>query len=180
VQTLVGLWLPILVSSVLVFVASSLIWNVLGAHKWHVRGLPDEAAVRDALSKQTVPPGQYTIPYCPEPAMMKDPAFQERMVKGPIAVIMVRKPGLPNMGSFLGCWFLYLLSVSFAVAFVCGQTLRAGTPYLTVFKVAGVVAFAAYSFAQIPNAIWWGRPWKSAFKVFCRASLFPLIDSSVA
>ena len=54
-QTLVGLWLPILVSSVLVFVASSLIWNVLGAHKWHVRGLPDEAAVRDALSKQSVP-----------------------------------------------------------------------------------------------------------------------------
>jgi hypothetical protein len=66
--------------------------------------------------------------------MMKEPAFQEKMVKGPIAVIMVRKPGLPNMGSFLGCWFLYLLFVSFTVAFVCGQTLRAGTPYLTVSR----------------------------------------------
>lgn len=176
-QTLVGLWLPILVSSVLVFVASSLIWNVLGAHKWHVRGLPDEAAVREALSKQAIAPGQYTIPYCPEPAMMKDPAFQEKMVKGPIAVIMVRKPGLPNMGSFLGCWFLYLLSVSFAVAFVCGQTLRAGTPYLTVFKVAGVVAFAAYSFAQIPNAIWWGRPWKSAFKEVADGAVYALLTA---
>ena len=177
-QTLVGLWLPILVSSVLVFVASSLIWNVLGAHKWHVRGLPDEAAVRDALSKQSVPPGQYTIPYCPEPAMMKEPAFQEKMVKGPIAVIMVRKPGLPNMGSFLGCWFLYLLFVSFAVAYVCGQTLRGGAPFLSVFKIAAVVAFAAYSFAQIPNAIWWGRPWKSAFKEVADGAVYALLTGA--
>ena len=177
-QTLVGLWLPILVSSVLVFVASSLIWNVLGAHKWHVRGLPEEAAVRDALSKQTVPPGQYTIPYCPEPAMMKEPAFQEKMVKGPIAVIMVRKPGLPNMGSFLGCWFLYLLFVSFAVAYVCGQTLPGGAPFLYVFKIAAVVAFAAYSFAQIPNAIWWGRPWKSAFKEVADGAVYALLTGA--
>ena len=42
-DTLTGLWLPIVVSAVLVFVASSLIWNVLGAHKFHIRGLPDEA-----------------------------------------------------------------------------------------------------------------------------------------
>ena len=64
-ETLAGLWLPIVVSSVLVFVASSLIWNVLGAHKWHIRGLPDEAAAREALAKQSIAPGMYTIPYSP-------------------------------------------------------------------------------------------------------------------
>ena len=58
-ETLAGLWLPIVVSSVLVFVASSLIWNVR----------------------------MYSIPYCPDPAMMKDPAFKEKLEKGPVAAL---------------------------------------------------------------------------------------------
>jgi hypothetical protein len=178
VHTLAGLWLPILVSSVLVFVASSLIWNVLGAHKWHILGLPDEAAARDVLAKQAVAPGMYTIPYSSSPAAMKDPAFQEKLVKGPVAVITVRKAGMPNMASFLGCWFLYLLFVSYATAYVCGLTLRHGAPELLVFKVAGIVAFAGYSFAQIPNAIWWGRPWKSAFKEVADGLVYALLTGA--
>jgi hypothetical protein len=178
VQTLVGLWLPILVSSVLVFVASSLVWNVFGAHKWHIRGLPDEPAAREALAKQAVAPGMYTIPYAAGPAPMKDPAFQEKLAKGPVAVITVRAPGLPNMGSFLGCWFLYLLFVSYAVALACGQSLPRGEEPLLVFKVAGLVAFAGYSFAQIPNAIWWGRPWKSAFKEVADGFVYALLTGA--
>jgi len=75
-------------------------------------------------------------------------------------------------------WFLYLLFVSFAVAYVCGQTLRGGAPFLSVFKIAGVVAFAAYSFAQIPNAIWWGRPWKSAFKEVADGAVYALLTGA--
>jgi len=176
-ETLAGLWLPIVVSAVLVFVASSLIWNVLGAHKFHIKGLPDEAAARETLGKQALGPGMYSIPYCPAPAMMKDPAFQEKLVKGPVAVLTVRKPGMPNMGEFLGAWFVYLLLVSYAVAFVCGQTLHRGAPYLLVFRVAGAVAFAGYSFAQIPNAIWWGRPWKSALKEFADGIVYALLTA---
>ena len=92
-DTLLTLWLPIVVSAVLVFVASSLIWNVLGAHKWHIKGLPDEPAVREALSKQGVAAGMYSIPYCPDPAMMKDPAFKEKLEKGPVAVLVIRDLG---------------------------------------------------------------------------------------
>ncbi len=176
-ETLTGLWLPIVVSAVLVFVASSLIWNVLGAHKWHIRGLPDEAAARETLLKQGVAPGQYAIPYCPDRAMMKDPAFKEKLEKGPVAVLMVRRPGLPNMGAFLGGWFLYLLFVSYVVALVCGQTLSRGTPYGLVFRVAGAVAFAGYSFAHIPNAIWWGRPWKSALKEVADGVVYALLTA---
>jgi hypothetical protein len=177
VDTLVSLWLPILVSSVLVFVASSLVWNVLGAHKWHIKGLPDEGAAAEALAKQAVAPGMYTIPYSSNPAAMKDPAFQEKLVKGPVAVITVRRPGMPNMGGFLGCWFLYLLAVSYLVALVCGQTLHRGDPYMHVFTVALGVAFGAYSFAQIPNAIWWGRPWKSAFKEVADGLLYAALTA---
>lgn len=176
-DTLATLWLPTAVSAVLVFVASSLIWNVLGAHKWHVKGLPDEGAAREALSKQGVAPGQYSIPYSPGPAAMKDPAFKEKLETGPVAVLVVRKPGLPNMGQFLGAWFAYLLLVSYLVALVCGQTLHRGAPYLLVFRVAGAVAFAAYSFGQIPNAIWWGRPWRSALKEFADGAVYALLTA---
>jgi hypothetical protein len=129
--------MPIVASAVLVFVASSLIWNVLGAHKWHVKGLPDEAGAREAIGKQGLAAGQYAIPYSAGPAAMKDPAFKEKLEKGPVAVLVIRKPGLPNMAEFLGAWFAYLLFVSYVVAFVCGQTLARGTPYMLVFRVAG-------------------------------------------
>ena len=176
-ETLVGLWMPILVSSVLVFIASSLVWTVLGAHKWHIRGLPDEAGAREALAKQGVGPGMYTIPYSSSQAAMKDPAYQEKLAKGPVAVITVREPGVPNMGKFLGSWFLYVLFVSYTVAFVCGQTLGRGTPYMVVFKVAGAVALAGHSYAQIPAAIWWGRPWKSALKEFADGILYAALTA---
>jgi hypothetical protein len=177
-ETLAGLWQPIVLSAVLVFVASSLVWNVLGAHKWHIKGLPDEAGAREALGRQGLSPGQYAIPYAAGPGAMKDPAFVEKLEKGPVAVLAVRRPGRPNMGQFLPAWFAYLLCVSALVAFVCGQTLHRGTEYLHVFGVAGAVAVAAYSLGQIPNAIWWGRPWKSVWKEFADGLVYGLLTAS--
>jgi hypothetical protein len=174
VETLTGLWLPIVVSAVLVFVASSLIWTVLGADKWHVRRLADEEAVREALLKQGVAPGMYIVPYATE-RERKEPAVKEKLEKGPVAVLTVRKPGLPNMASFLGGWFVFLLVVSYVVALVCGQTLARGTTFGLVFRVAAAVAFAGYSLGQVPNAIWWGRPWKSALKEVADGIVYALL-----
>ncbi len=176
-ETLTGLWLPIVVSAVLVFVASSLIWMVLGADKWHVRGLADENAVREVLLKQGVAPGMYTIPYGTERAR-KEAGFREKLEKGPVAVLTVRRPGPPNMGAFLGGWFLYLLLVSYVVALVCGHSLARGTPFVRVFRVAGAVAFAAYSLGHIPNAIWWGRPWRSALKEVGDGIVYALLTAA--
>ena len=177
-ETLIGLWLPIVVSAVLVFVASSIIWMVLGADKWHVRGLADEEAVREVLLEQGVAPGLYSIPYGTEHAR-KEAAWREKVEKGPVAVLTVRRAGLPNMGAFLGGWFLYLLLVSYLVALVCGHTLARGTPFMRIFRVAGAVAFAAYSLGQIPNAIWWGRPWRSALKEVGDGIVYALLTGVV-
>jgi hypothetical protein len=177
VETLIGLWLPIVVSAVLVFVASSLIWMVLGADKWHVRRLADEDAVREVLLKQSVAAGMYSIPYGTERSR-KEAAFREKLEKGPVAVLTVRRPGLPNMGAFLGGWFLYLLLVSYVVALVCGHAFARGTPFMRVFRVAGAVAFAAYSLGNIPNAIWWGRPWRSALKEVGDGVVYALLTAA--
>lgn len=176
-ETLSGLWMPILLSAVLVFLASSVIWNVLAAHKWHIKALPDEPAALEALGKQGLAPGQYSFPYMADPKAMKEPAFQEKLKKGPVGLLIVRAPGPIHMGKFLGQWFVYLLLVSYLVALVCGHTLHAGDPYMRVFRIAGVVAFAAYSMGTIPNAIWWGRPWKSAFKELVDGIVYALLTA---
>jgi hypothetical protein len=176
-ETLSGLWMPILLSAVLVFIASSVIWNVLGAEKWHVTSLPDEAGAMEALGKQGLAPGQYSFPHVADHKAMKQPAFQEKLKQGPVGLLILRAPGPINMATFLAQWFVYLLLVSYLVALVCGHTLHAGAAYMRVFRIAGIVAFAAYSMGSIPNAIWWGRPWKSALKEFVDGIVYALLTA---
>jgi hypothetical protein len=57
-----ALWLPILLSAVLVFVASSLIHMASPWHKSDYPKLPNEQKVMDALRPLAMPPGEYMIP----------------------------------------------------------------------------------------------------------------------
>jgi hypothetical protein len=61
-MTLIDLWLPILVSAVLVFLASAIIWTVFKWHNSDYRQTDDEAGVRKTLSGSQ--PGFYVVPYC--------------------------------------------------------------------------------------------------------------------
>jgi hypothetical protein len=152
------LWLPILVATVLVFVASSLVWMVLPHHKSDTRRLPDEAAAVDVLGKQGLKPGLYRFPWAGSMAETKDPAFVEKLKKGPVGLLTVMPSGGFNMGRSLGLWAVYLVVVGVFVAYVTGRHLEPGAHYLAVFRLAGTVAFLAYSGAQLPTSIWWGRP----------------------
>jgi hypothetical protein len=159
-----SLVVPILLSSVLVFVASSLLWMVLQFHRDDYRGLPDEASVAEALRRQGAPPGQYMIPYCADPKMMKDPEFVKRRDQGPLAVLNLAKPGPISMGKSLAQWFVFTVVVSTFVAYLASRTLPAGTDYLQVFRVVGTAAILAYSAAVVPSGIWFFRPWKVVWK----------------
>jgi hypothetical protein len=46
-----------------------------------------------------------------------------------------------------------------------------------VAGVAGATAFAAYSLGQVPNAIWWGRPWKGALKEVADGIVYALLTA---
>ena len=73
------LWLPILVSTVLVFFASFLMHMVLTYHRSDYRKLPDEDRVLDALRSAGVTPGRtYHFPYCTHKEM-KSPEAQEKL-----------------------------------------------------------------------------------------------------
>jgi hypothetical protein len=154
-----ALWLPIVLSAVIVFVASSIIHMVLPIHKSDYRKLPEEDRVLDALRAAGVTPGaMYHFPYC-TPKEMKSPEAVERFKRGPVGLLTVIPNGPPAMGKYLGQWFLYCLVVGVFVAYLTGRTQPLGTHYLQVFRVAGTTAFLGYSLALIQDAIWKGQTW---------------------
>ena len=59
-----ALWLPILLSSIIVFVVSSIIHMALPWYKNDYPKMPGENKVMDALRPLAIPPGDYMIP-CP-------------------------------------------------------------------------------------------------------------------
>ena len=56
-----ALWLPIILSAVLVFIASAIIHMVLPYHRSDFRRLPNEEKMLDALGAEELPPGNYTF-----------------------------------------------------------------------------------------------------------------------
>jgi len=172
-----SLWLPILVSAALVFVVSSLVWMVLPHHKKDYRGLPDEGAVLEALGDAS--PGMYDFPHMTSMEEMRTPEMQERFAKGPVGFFTVAPRGVPKLGKNLGSWFLFALFVSLIVAYVAGRTLPAGSEYLRVFQITGTVAWAAYGFSHVTEAIWFARPWSLTFKQLLDALLYGLMTAGV-
>ena len=153
-----SLWIPILLSAVVVFVASFLIHMVLGYHRKDFSPMNNEDAVLDALRKVGAGPGEYMIPRAEGPQAMKDPAFQAKMEKGPVAIITVRKPGGFAMGPYLFWWFVYCVVVSVFAAYITGRALGVGVEYIQVFRFVGAVSFIGYVLALWQGAIWYSKP----------------------
>ena len=68
---LTALWLPIVLSAVIVFVASSIMHMVLPYHRGDLRKVPKEDEVMEALRKFNIPPGDYGLPHPGSMAGMK-------------------------------------------------------------------------------------------------------------
>jgi hypothetical protein len=161
---LMSLWLPIVLSAVLVFVASTILHMVLPFHKGDYRKLPSEEAVMEAMRKFNIPPGDYLVPCAGSPKDMNSPAFLEKMTKGPVAMMTIRPNGRPSMAGPLVKWFVYCVVCGVFAAYIAGRALGPGAHYLAVFRFAGCTAFAAYSLALWQDTIWYGRNWATTLK----------------
>lgn len=161
--SLTALWLPIVLSAVIVFIVSSLLHMLLTYHRSDYKRLPDEENVTAALRAANPSRGVYMFPFC-DHKEMKSPETQEKFKRGPVGIVTVMPSGAPNMGKYLGQWFAYCLLVSFFTAYVTGHVLSSGTHYLSVFRVAGTVAFMAYGLGHITDSIWKAQPWSNTIK----------------
>jgi hypothetical protein len=154
---LTSLWAPIVLGAVLVFLVSSIIHTVLPYHRTDFAGLPAEDEVMDALRRFKIPPGDYMMPLAGSPERMRSPEFQEKMKRGPVAIMTMIQTGPPAMGMQLAWWFVYAVVVGLFAGYVASRALPAGAPYMDVFRFTGTVAFAGYSLALWQNTIWYKR-----------------------
>lgn len=161
---LTELWLPILLSSVFVFVASSIIHMAPLWHKNDYPKIPDEDKVRAALGPLGIPPGDYMVPRCASFKDMGTPEFQEKIKQGPVMVVTVMRNEMTPMARNLSLWFVFVVVVSVLAAYIAGRALPHGAHYLTVFRFAGATAFIGYSAALWPASIWYQRAWSFAIK----------------
>jgi hypothetical protein len=158
-EFLTQLWLPIVVSGVLVFNLSALAWTVLPHHKKDFTGLPNADAVQAVMRQHPPAPGAYAVPWVSDMRGMEDPAVKEKMMQGPRAYITVVPNGMPSMGPMLAQSVVFYLVVSLLVAYVSWHALAPGAEYLEVFRIAGATATMSYILATVPDSIWFGRPW---------------------
>ena len=159
-----SLWLPILVSAVIVFIASSIIQMVLPFHKSDYKRLPDEDGVMGALRTSKLQAGDYVFPCPASMKEMKDPAFVEKRTKGPVGMMTITESGPYSMGPSLAQWFLYCVVVGVFAAYISGRALGPGAHYLKVFRFAGATAFIGYSLALWQNTIWYKRAFLTTLK----------------
>jgi len=174
--SLAALWLPIVLSAVLVFIASSVIHMFLGYHNRDYTKLPNEDAVRAAIRSGNPQPAQYIIPHG-SPSEMHSPEMQQKFVEGPVAVLNIKPSGKISMGGNLIQWLVFALVISFMTAYVASRTLAPGTDYLHVFRVVGTVGFLAYGGGQLPAAIWMGKPWSIAIKEVFDSLVYGLLSA---
>jgi hypothetical protein len=172
-----ALWLPILLSSVIVFVLSSLVHMVLPWHKSDYPSLPDEDKVMDALRPLAIPPGDYMMPRPKSRDDLKSPEFAEKMKKGPVMMFTVMPNGAMSMGRNLGLWFVYLLVVGTLSGLVAGSALPVGARYMSVFHMVGLTAFIAYSAALWQMSIWYRRAWSITIKYTIDGLIFALFTA---
>lgn len=172
---IVSLVVPIVLSAIIVFVASSVLHMVLPFHRNDLRRLPDEDAVQEALRRLKVPPGDYALPLASSPAGMKEPQFLEKMKKGPIVFMTVLPGSAPSMAGSLGLWFAYCVVVSIFAAYIAGRAVGPGMEYLEVFRFAGCTAFSGYALALAQHSIWYKRNWGATARGMIDGLIYALL-----
>jgi hypothetical protein len=172
-----ALWLPILLSAVLVFVASSIIHMASPWHKGDYPMMPNQDKVMDALRPFAIPPGDYMTPRPSSREDMRSPAFAEKMNKGPVMVLTVMPNGPMGMGRSLALWFLYTAVVGLFAAYITGRALPPGVSYLRVFQLAGATAFIGYSAALWQMSIWYRRAWNTTIKATVDGLIYALLTA---
>lgn len=172
-----SLAVPILVSAVIVFIASSIIHMVLPYHRSDVRKLAKEDEFLEAVRRLNILPGDYVAPHAGSATAMKDPQFVAKMKKGPLVLMTVAPGGEPSMAASLTLWFIYSVVVSFFAAYIAGRAVGPGGSYLEVFRFVGACAFMGYSLALLQHSIWFRRSWTTTIKSVVDGLIYALLTA---
>lgn len=187
---LTHLWLPILVSTAAVWIASSLAWMVIGHHKNDWKSLPDENAFIDAVERLSIPPGTYGFPEfrrCDGLSKEQKMALWENMQKRPMGLLRVWGP--INMGKCMILTLMVFLIASTLIAYLAWNALphagavgalSAARPgFARIMQVVGTAGVLTYCFASLPNDIWFQRSKREVLTSVVDGIAFGLITGAV-
>lgn len=177
--SVISLWLPILLSAVVVFISSSVLHMFFKYHNSDYKKLPAEDKVMDDLRKANIPAGDYMFPYCTDNKERSSKEFKDKMNNGPSGVLTIFQGGAFNMGPSLAQWFVYCLIVGVFSAYIAGRALPAGVEYLAIFRFAGATAFVSYSLALLQNSIWYKKNWGATLKSMFDGLIYALLTAGV-
>lgn len=155
-----SLWLPMLLAGLGVHVMSFLCWVVFPHHKGDWRKMPNEDRFLDLLRQSGIGQGNYSFPGMATPEEYKSPEFQARYQAGPRGLLAVWDDQVPNMGANMAKTVVFFVFASFCLGYLSTLALKPGDDFLTVFRFFGTAGLLTFSFAGIPNAIWFR--WKIA------------------
>jgi len=178
---LTSLVIPIVVSAVVVFIASSIIHMVLPYHRSDLRAVPkaQQAEFLEVVRRLNLPPGDYGAPHPGSPAGMKDPDFVAQMKKGPVVFMNVVPGFSPALGPNLLQWFIFAVIVNLFAAYVTGRAVGPGADDMTVCRFAATTAFMGYSLGAVPESIWYKRRWSRTLKSVFDGLIYGLLVGAV-
>jgi hypothetical protein len=173
---LLALWLPILLSAVMVFVVSSIIHMASPWHKTDYPRAPKEDQIMDALRPLAIPKGDYFIPMPSSRKEMSSPEFAAKRKAGPVMMLRIMDGSMSMTGNLIN-WFIYALVVGLFAGYVASRALPVGAPYPDVFRFVGVSAFLGYSAALWQMSIWYQRPWVTTIKSTVDGLIYALLTA---
>jgi hypothetical protein len=177
VTPLTALWLPILLSALFVFIASSIIHMAPLWHKTDYPRLQNQDDVQAALRPLAIPPGDYLLPRPSSRDEMRSPEFLEKIKQGPVMVMTVMPNRMVSMGRNLTLWFIYCVIVNFFAAYIASRALAPGADYLQVFRFIGAAAFIGYALALWQMSIWYWRAWSMTVKSTFDGLIYALLTA---
>lgn len=170
--------MPILLSGVLVFVASSIIWMALPIHKPDIKFIPNETEFTDAIKPLNLKPGFYMYPNCENSKEMQSEAFKERWKTGPWGTINVMG-NAPNFAmNLLKCFISYVV-IAAMCGYLAGIGLAPGAEYMDVFRVVGTAAILGFCMGSFAGDFFLGKPNRFIITSFIDGVIFALITAGV-
>lgn len=150
------LWLPIIISAGVIWVASAVIWMAMPHHKNDFDTLSNEAEFINTIKGLNLKPGNYGFPNFCDKSKMNDPEMKKKFEEGPLGIINVWPPQ-KGMGMNMLLSFLVYLVVSLLIGYLGWEALGPNKSFGKVFQILGTAGVLSYSFAFIPNGIWFNQ-----------------------
>lgn len=179
IVSMTDLWLPIVLSTIIAWVASSVIHMVFKYHNADYKPLSNEDEVATAIRNGEPTPGVYSMPYCIDMKEMSSEAMQRKFSDGPVSFVTVFNSGVPAIGKLIGQQLGFFLGGMTLVAYCTSLVVAPGSDYLVVFRFVSTAAFLTYGWAQIPMSIWYGHSWATTARFLLDALIYAFLTAGV-